>query len=52
MSPLLFLKYVNDIWRDNESCIRLLPDGCKIYLNMLGEWAVENMSRQSVRRWR
>jgi len=55
--PLLFLAYVNDIWRNNESNIRLFADYCIIYrkitdsknieklqkdLNRLGEWAVEN----------
>jgi len=55
--PLLFLAYVNDIWRNAESNIRLFADDCIIYkkitdskdieklqedLNRLGEWAVEN----------
>ena len=55
-SPI-FLAYVNDIWRNFESNIRLLADNCIIYreitdgsdidnlqtdLNGLGEWAVEN----------
>ena len=26
LGPLLFLSYVNDIWRNNVSTIRLLPD--------------------------
>ena len=54
---LLFLAYVNDIWRNTESNIRLFADVCIIYrkiidisdidklqtdLNRLGEWAVEN----------
>ena len=57
LGPLLFLAYVTDIWRNNESNIRLFADGCVIYrkimgssdidkletdLNRLGEWAVEN----------
>jgi len=56
LGPLLFLAYVNDIWRNTESSIRLFTD-CVIYrkgmdssdidklemdLNRLGEWAVEN----------
>ena len=55
--PLLFLAYVNDIWRNTESNIRLFADVCIIYrkiidisdidklqtdLNCLEEWAVEN----------
>ena len=54
---LLFLAYVNDIWRNMESTIRLFADDCVIYrkiinnadmekfqkdLDWLGEWAVEN----------
>ena len=57
LGPLLFLAYVNDIWRNIESTIRLFADDCVIYrkiinkedieklqkdLDRLGEWAVEN----------
>jgi hypothetical protein len=57
LGPLLFLAYVNDLWRNMESTIRLLADDCVIYrkiinnadteklqkdLDRLGEWAVEN----------
>jgi hypothetical protein len=57
LGPLLFLAYVNDIWRNIESNIRLFADDCIIYrkikdssdtdklqkdLNKLGEWALEN----------
>ena len=57
VGPLLFLAYVNDIWRNTESTTRLFADDCVIYrkiinnedmeklqkdLNRLGEWAVEN----------
>jgi len=55
--PLLYLAYVHNIWRYNESNIRLFPDDFIIYrkitdnsdidilqrdLSNLGEWAVEN----------
>ena len=30
LGPLLFLAYVNDIWRNNESNIRLFADDCII----------------------
>jgi hypothetical protein len=30
LGPLLFLAYVNDIWRNNESMIRLFADDCVI----------------------
>jgi hypothetical protein len=57
LGPLLFLAYVNDIWRNMESTIRLFADYCVIYrkvinnadmeklqkdLDRLGEWEVEN----------
>jgi len=57
LGPLLFLAYVNDIWRNIESIIRLFADDCVIYqkiinnedidslqedLDRLGEWAAKN----------
>jgi len=60
LGPLLFLAYVNDIWRNTESNIRLFADDCVTYrkitdssdmdklqtdLNRLGKWAVENEMR-------
>jgi hypothetical protein len=57
LGPLLFLAYVNDIWRNIDSTIRLFADDCIIYrevknnndmenlqtdLNRFGKWAVEN----------
>jgi len=57
LGPLLFLAYVNVIWRNIESTIRLFADDCVIYrksvnnedieklqkdLDRLGERAVEN----------
>jgi hypothetical protein len=57
LGPPLFLAYVDDIWRNTESNIRLFADDCIIYrkinyssdidklqkdLNKLGEWALEN----------
>jgi hypothetical protein len=57
LGPLLFLAYVNDIWRNNEKTIRLFTDDCTIYkkitnnkdmknlqtdLNRLGKWTFEN----------
>jgi len=56
LGPVLFLAYVNDIWRNMESTIKLFADDCIIYrkiinnadmeklqdLDRLGEWAVEN----------
>jgi hypothetical protein len=57
LGPLLFLAYVNDIWRNIKSKIRLFTDDCIIYrktvnnydveklqtdLDRLGDWVVEN----------
>ena len=57
LGPLLFLVYVNDIWRNIDPCIRLFADDCVIYrkttnkndteelqkvLDTLGECAAEN----------
>jgi hypothetical protein len=56
LGPLLFIAYVNDIWMNIDSTIRLFADDCIIYrkivntdveglqkdLDTLGEWAVEN----------
>jgi hypothetical protein len=57
LGPLLFLVYVNDIWRNTASTVRLFADDCVIYrkiiknedmeilqrdLDRLGEWSVEN----------
>jgi hypothetical protein len=56
LGPLSFLTYVNDIWRNIESKIRLFANDCRIYrktvntfdveklqadLDLLGDWAVE-----------
>ena len=57
LGPLLFLAYINDIWRNIDSKIRLFADDCIIYkkvvskhdiatlqadLDRLGDWAVED----------
>lgn len=57
LGPLLFLAYVNDIWKNIDSNIRLFADDCIVYrkimdssdidklqtdMNRLWEWAVEN----------
>ena len=37
IGPLLFLAYVNDIWRNIESTIRLFADDCVIYRKMINK---------------
>jgi len=36
LGPLLFLAYVNDIWRNTESNIRLFADNCIIHRKITG----------------
>jgi hypothetical protein len=60
--PLLFLVYVNDIWRNIASSITLFADSCVLYreitnindienlqkfLNTLGEWVVEDVIKMN-----
>jgi len=60
LGPLLFLTYVNDIWRNIESKIRLFAEDCIIYrkmfnindveklqtdLDRLGDWAKGNETK-------
>jgi hypothetical protein len=62
LGPLQFLAYVNDIWINTDSTLRLFTDDCIIYrevknnndmenlqtdLNRLGKWAVENCNENS-----
>jgi tetrahydromethanopterin S-methyltransferase subunit G len=57
LGPLLFLVYINNIWRNTDLSIRIFTDDCIIYrkitnkndiqklqkdLDTLGEWVVEN----------
>jgi hypothetical protein len=35
LGPLLFLAYVNDIWSNMESTIRLFDDDCVIYRKII-----------------
>ena len=43
LDPLLFLAYVNDIWRNIESRIRLYADDCVIYRKILNVKNVEKL---------
>ena len=45
LGPLLFLMYVNDIWRNIDSSIRLFADGCVIYRKITNKHDLENMQK-------
>ena len=42
LGPLLFLEYVNDIWRNIDTSIRLFADNCKIYRKITNKNNIEN----------
>jgi hypothetical protein len=41
LRPLMFLAYVNDIWKNIESSIRLFADDCIIHRKILSNNNVE-----------
>jgi len=43
LGPLLFLAYVNDIWRNMESTIRLFADDCVIYRKIINNADMEKL---------
>ena len=45
LGPLLFLSYVNDIWRNMESTIRLFADDCVIYRKIINNADMEKLQR-------
>ena len=45
MGPLLFLAYVNDIWRNTESIIRLFDDDCIIYKEIINKEDIEKLQK-------
>ena len=47
LGPLLFLAYVNDIWRNVESTIRLFADDCVIYGKIINNADMEKNSEGS-----
>ena len=45
LDPLLFLAYVNDIWRNSESSIRLFADDCIIYRKIMDSKDIEKLQK-------
>ena len=45
LGPLLFLVYVNDIWRTVDSCIRLFADDCIIYRKITNKNDIEKLQK-------
>ena len=43
LGPLLFLAYVNDIWRNNKSNIRLFADDCIIYRKIMDSIDIDKL---------
>jgi hypothetical protein len=49
LGPLLFLAYVNDIWRNNEYNKRLLAYNCIIYRKVINSSDIDNLQTDLVR---
>ena len=45
LSPPLFLVYVNNIWRNIDSSIRLFTDDCLIYRKITNKNDIENLQK-------
>ena len=45
LGPLLFLAYVNDIWRYVVSTIELFADDCVIYRKIINNEGIENLQK-------
>jgi hypothetical protein len=45
LGPLLFLAYVNDIWRNIKSTIRLYAEDCVIYRTIINNEDIENLQK-------
>jgi hypothetical protein len=45
LGPLLFLAYVNDIWRNIDSSIRLFAEDCMVYRKITNKNDIENLQK-------
>jgi hypothetical protein len=52
LGPLLFLVYVNNIWRNIDSTIRLFVDDCIIYREVKNNNDMENLKTDLNRLWK
>jgi hypothetical protein len=43
--PLLLLVYLNDIWRNIDTSVRLFTDDCKIYRKITNKKDIENLQK-------
>jgi len=43
LGPLLFLAYVDDIWRNTESKVRLFADDCIIYRKIMDSSDIDKL---------
>jgi len=51
LGPLLFPVYINDIWWNIDSCIRLFADDCIIYRKIKNKEDIENLQKDLVTSW-
>jgi hypothetical protein len=45
LGPALFLVYVNDIWRNTDSCIGLFADDCIIHRKIANKNFIEKLQK-------
>jgi len=48
LGPLLFLAYINDIWRNTESTVRLFADDCVSYRKIINNEDIEKLQKEVV----
>ena len=46
LGPLLFLTYVNDIWRNMETTITLFADACVIYRKIIKSEDIDKLQKE------
>ena len=51
LGPLVLLAYVNEIWRNMESTIRVFADDCVIYRKIINNADIEKLQKDLDRLW-